>query len=205
MPVSEIIRLDEAQILIWDLCETTEELFAQQNVVTQEELDCLSSPKRKREFLATRVALSKLAGYEIRVGYTDERKPVDLESMFQLSFSHSAGKVAVMMHPDRCVGVDIEKQGDKVASLYSRFMGAEEQGDFDCGNNVNILQIIWSVKEALYKIIGKGAVDFAATLRVLPFELKEQGMLEAVYLPKATKYTLHYVQKEGYSLVYCIE
>lgn len=205
MPVSEIIRLAEGQILIWDLCETVEQLLGRQTVVTQDELEQFTAQKRKREYLATRVALMELTGAEIQVDYTHERKPFAVNSNLQLSFSHSADRVAVMIHPEKCVGVDIEKQGNKVAALYTRFMGEQEQCDFGQGSDVHVLQIIWSAKEALYKIIGKEAVDFAETLRVLPFNRQESGALEALHLPKAKKYTLHYMQKEGYTLVYCIE
>jgi len=200
-----ICQIDDAQLLVWEVTESVEELKNQLSLIDMAELEKKVSDKRKLEFLGVRVALKQLLGYEVTVKYDAEGKPFLTDNSFHISVSHSGKWIAVMAHPTRAVGIDIEVPTDKIQKLYTRFLSETEQNELSGGQNIQQLQIAWSAKEALYKIIGKEAVDFAKQLRIYPFEVKESGEIRAEHIPTKQQYKLHYHQQSAYTLVYCAE
>ena len=200
----DIISFEGARLLIFEVTESVEALFQQLDYVDYNEFSKLVSDKRKKEYLGVRVALKFLLGVEKIIQYDTERKPSLSDNSFQLSVSHSGSWIAVMVHPIRAVGIDIEVPTPKIQNIYKRFLNETEQAAFSNGDNLNQLLLAWSGKEALYKIIGKEAVDFANQLHLFPFENKKEGTFNAEHIPTKQKYQLHYIQNELYTLVYCI-
>ena len=201
----KLCPIESAQLLIWEITESIEELKNQLLSVDMAELEKKVSDKRKLEFLGVRVALKHMLGYEIAVKYDAEGKPFLVDESLHISVSHSGKWIAVMAHPDKSVGIDIEVPTDKIQKLYTRFLSETEQEELSGGQNIQQLQIAWSAKEALYKIIGKEAVDFAKQLRIYPFEVSENGEIRAEHIPSNQQYKLHYHQQSAYTLVYCAE
>jgi len=110
-----------------------------------------------------------------------------------------------MAHSTCSIGVDVECPNDKIQKIYTRFLSNVEQKDLSNGKNINQLLLAWSVKEALYKIIGKEAVDFANQLRIFHFEPKLSGEIMAQHTPTKKLYQLRYIQNSAYTLVYCVD
>jgi 4'-phosphopantetheinyl transferase EntD len=80
-----------------------------------------------------------------------------------------------------------------------------EQKALSEGKDLNQLQIAWSAKEALYKIIGKEAVDFSNHLQLFSFEAQKEGKINVVHIPTNKIYNLRYIQTSDYTLVYCLD
>jgi len=201
------IQNSKFKIQIWEITESIDELLQEiQHSDTLADFRKIKTDKRKLEFLAVRVALKKLLNEECYIFYTDEGKPFLSENRYNISISHSKNWVAVAVHPNRQIGVDIECWSDKIPKLYKRFLSEKEQKTLSNGTNTKQLQIAWSAKEALYKIIGKTAVDFANQLQIFPFNAeKENGEFTAKHLVSGKLYTLYYHQNPDYVLVYCVE
>jgi 4'-phosphopantetheinyl transferase len=207
MPIQALknmIPIDGVRLLVWELTESIDDLLLQLPGLDLFELENKTSEKRKLEFLGVRVAMKVLLGKEIAIIYDANGKPFLADNSFQISISHSGKWIAVMAHPSHKVGVDIEIPTDKIRKIYKRFLSLTEQDELSGGNNTNQLQLAWSAKEALYKIIGKEAVDFANQLQILPFEVKHTGEIKAKHIPTNTYYLLHYIQNSAYTLVYCL-
>ena len=204
MPINNIISIDDARVLVWEVTETIDELKLKLKELDENEFDQIVSEKRKLEYLGIRVALSELLGEEIRICYTDERKPFFVNKKYGISVSHSGKWIAVMIHPQRPVGIDIEIPTTKIQRVYTRFLSEIEQAELSNGQDFAQLQIAWSAKEALYKIIGNAAVDFASQLRIFSFEAKDEGEILAEHIPTKRTYQLHYIQHSDYTLVYCL-
>jgi 4'-phosphopantetheinyl transferase len=204
MPVSNIISFEDAQLLVWEVTESLDELKLQLKELDENEFEQIVSEKRKLEFLGIRVSLKELLGEEVRICYTDERKPYLANSKYEISVSHSGKWIAVMIHPERLAGIDIEIPTAKIQKIYTRFLSETEQAELSNGQDLMQLQIAWSAKEALFKIIGKEAVDFANQLRLFPFEVKAEGEISAEHVPTKKTYQLHYIQQPAYTLVYCL-
>lgn len=204
MPVSKLFTFENAQVLVWEVTETIDELKQQLAKINSNEWENLVSEKRKREYLGVRIALKELIGEEPDVLYTEDRKPYLANCRFEISVSHSGKWIAVMTHADKQVGIDVEVPTAKIQKVYTRFLSETEQIELSVGENVKMMQLAWSAKEALYKIIGIEAVDFAKQLRIYPFELKESGEMSAVHVPTNILYQLNYIQHTEYTLVYCL-
>jgi len=185
--------------------QNIEELLREiQHSDTLADFEKIKTDKRKLEFLAVRVALKKMLGKEVYVSYTDEGKPFLAENEHFISISHSKNWIAVALNSDAQVGIDIECWSDKIQKVYKRFLSEEEQTYL--ADDAKKLQIAWSAKEVLYKIIGKTAVDFARQLQILPFDASENhGNLSAKHLVSGKIYNLHYFYNEDFVLVWCVD
>ena len=201
-----IVTIDDAKLLVWEITQSIDELVSGFEGFTLFAVDFekINSDKRKLEFLGTRWLLKILLGKEINVQYTADGKPYLNDGSYHLSLSHSGKWMAVMIHPTKHVGIDIECPTDKIQKVYKRFLSETEQVELSNGKDIKQLQIAWSAKEALYKIIGKEAVDFANQLRLLPFEVQKEGRITAQHITTNTVYQLTYTQTAAYTLVYCI-
>jgi 4'-phosphopantetheinyl transferase len=195
MPVNtpdHITLTEGARLLIWEITEGIETLKAQLALPNSDELERRLTDKRKLEYLAVRVALKKLLGAEKTVVYDDDGKPHLSDNSYHISVSHSAQWIAVMAHPSRLVGVDVEMQTDKIQKIYKRFLNEDEQVELGNGKNNVQLMLAWSAKEA-------------AQLHIFPFEVYEYGEIMAQHVPTQKEYRLNYIQHSGYTLVYCID
>ena len=203
----EILKIQDAQIIVLELTETVNELiqFVQLSDNERIEFANIQSEKRKFEFLGIRFACKKLTGKNADLVYDENGKPHFSKQKLNISISHTKNLFAVVVHPNRHVGIDIEQNTDKVQKVYHRFLSKKEQITF--GNVINIreLQIIWSAKEALYKIIGHEAVDFANQLEISSFEINKTGNLDGIHLPTQKSFKLNYKLTDQYTLVYCID
>jgi len=203
----DIIRDEEAIILIGTSSEENEVLrsLLLNDAVYQDEIKQISNSKRIREFLMVRLLLQHFFGYNPVVMYNNDGKPALNEKGYELSISHCSDYAAVILHPNRKVGIDIEKRGRNVRKVAPRFLGPEEQADFYTHENTETLLLIWSAKEALFKIIGKEALDFADSFRIFPFEPALSALMQAEYKKTGIKYQLPYRCTNSYVLVWCVE
>ena len=202
----ELIIVAEAKVLVWELTESVDTLYQQLNLNESENaaFNKIISEKRKLEFLGIRVALMALLGKETRIEYDAQGKPHLADKSYHISVSHSNKWIAVMAHPTNMVGIDIECPTGKIQKIYQRFLSIIEQQELSNGKDIRQLLLAWSAKEALYKIIGKEAINFATQLRIFPFEVSNSGTLKAQHIPTNSFYQLYYQQSETYTLVYCL-
>jgi len=203
---SEIsLQFDGAKLLVVQLSESVDELYQKwhQKGLDTGEYEKITSEKRKKEYLGVRLAMRSLLEKDLLICYNSEGKPFVEDQSYQISISHSNKWIAVMAHPTNLVGIDIEYPTDKIKKIYTRFLSQTEQDDLSNGNDIAQLQLAWSAKEALYKIIGKQAIDFANQLRIFPFEAKNKGEIQAQHIESNTLYSLFYIQTAEYTLVYC--
>jgi 4'-phosphopantetheinyl transferase len=201
-----IVTIDDAKLLVWEITQSIDELVSgfEDFTLFAVDFEKINSDKRKFEFLGTRWLLKILLGKETNVQYTADGKPYLNDGSYHISLSHSGKWMAVMIHPTKHVGIDIECPTDKIQKVYKRFLSETEQTELSDGKDIKQLQIAWSAKEALYKIIGKEAIDFANQLRLLPFEVQKEGQITAEHLVTNTVYQLTYTQTAAYTLVVCI-
>ena len=202
----DLILLKDAKLLVWEIAKNIENLKEQLNLTESDnsKFNKIASDKRKLEFLGIRIALKTLLGKEVQIEYNEDGKPHLSDSSYQISVSHSNKWIAVMAHPTQKVGIDIECPTDKIQKLYKRFLSITEQTELSSGKDNRQLLLAWSAKEALFKIIGKEAIDFANQLRIFPFEVKSFGEIKAQHIPTESLYQLFYHQTDKYTLVYCL-
>ncbi len=202
---TEELHYRGAKILIGMMDEEVEDLQSQLSnfEVYVKEYQNIHLEKRKKEFLSARILLNQLLEHEVQVLYDEHQKPHLKDQSAQISITHSRNYVSVIAHKNYFVGIDLELRTKKISNIAARFLNQRElsymQGD------ISKMEIAWSTKEALYKIIGKKAVDFAESFEILPFQMNDSGDLFVLYTYGSRIYTLRYLQNEIYTLAIVVD
>lgn len=194
---------------LWKIEESEETLRAGLQL-KQHEIDFieqLSAGKRLQHWLATRLLLRTLMNTNdyIDCGMDEHGKPYLLNSVYQISFSHSFDYAAVMISSEVQVGIDIELIKHKIKSIKHKFLTDLELAQPQIGDNTNGLYVSWCAKEAIYKWHGKKGLEFRQHIHIKPFKLKDEGTLKAVVeLPQGNKEVdLSYFKTvDGYMVAY---
>ena len=206
MPLYRTYRKGDLTVGVWKVDETVEQLRSMFHhfSIYEEAFSRFSSEKRQQEWLAVRVLLKELCGEEKEIVYHPSGKPYLKDRSACISFSHTHGYVAVALHPCAEVGVDIEQYGTRVQRVASRFIREDEQVSVEAGDEVYALLLHWSAKETMFKLMEEEAVDFIGHLRIMPFQPKESGILEAYEYRSGRdrKFLLHYDTHPDYVLTY---
>ena len=175
--INNKISAKGAFLKVYEITENVDKLLEKLQLSEYEQVKfkIITSEKRKLEFLGIRIAFKEMFGKELEIRYDSVGKPYLMNNSYEISISHSKKWIAVMAHPIRPVGIDIECRNDKIQKLHKRFLSEVEQKELSNGENISQLELAWSAKEALFKIIGNEAVDFSKQLRIFTFEAKNQG------------------------------
>ena len=195
-----------ATILVWEITENEADL---EKLLTnldsyKSDLEKLTSSKRRLEFLTSRITINTLLNKNVNVLYDSNGKPLLENELSYISISHSKNWVAVIHHPTRQVGIDIEFPTVRINKIAHRFLNQAEQESFSDEEQKKEIQLIWSAKEALYKIIGSEVADFANQLTVLPFKVQKEGTFTALQHTNVSIFEMHYIVSEHFNLVFCI-
>lgn len=209
MAIYHKISRKNISVCIFENRYSVEELLAffNNSEIYKKEIEEFTYEKRKKEYLGLRVALKECYdnGENYKIIYDKDGKPSLENSEKFISFSH-----ACIWNVSACsnkkVGVDIEIPSEKLRRVSSKFLSEEEIKDFSPKTaDLETLCLLWSSKEVLYKIIGHDTVDFAAQLRIFPFEKKQTGEIRAEHISKKRIYTLFYEIDERFIIVFGTE
>jgi phosphopantetheinyl transferase len=97
----------------------------------------------------------------------------------------------------------------RVEKVKHKFLHPEELRFVNSQSNsqqINLLTLLWSAKEAMFKWYGLGEVDFSEMMRTFPFELKDEGIINAAFMKDdlQQRLLLHYRMVEGLSLAWIV-
>ena len=204
MPVIEDIQLSsKTRIIVWEIKETSDFLKSELDLsdLSKKTLRKKKSEIHQKQFLAVRNILKTLSIHDSDLSYDVDGKPF-IKSGY-ISISHSEEFVAVIISDEK-VGVDIESNSDKCFRIMQKFVGTENE--FPIKIDMKIAQLIWNMKECLYKIIDFKEIDFKENLIVIPFSLNEKQT--KIWFVKNEFYQVHnvnYFINKNYSLAYIID
>lgn len=169
-------------VAIWHMTESEEELMASLangDALLEEARGRFKAAGRRLEWLSVRRLVHEL-GITSPIAYLPSGRPYLKDDERRISISHTRGYAAVALHTDSPVGLDIEQRTDKVWRVKDKFLSHEEKLFLPSEKkNVEPMLVIWTVKEALFKLVDKPGVDFAEHFHVSPFEVAEVGSLVA--------------------------
>lgn len=121
--------------------------------------------KRRREHLAWRRIVREELGTNVAIDYNVVGAPtVDTPNTY-ISVSHGADMVAVAI-ADEAVGVDIEALERNFDRVKSRYMSDVESALDD---NHDWAAMVWSAKEAIYKLYGRREVDLMDDIHITAY------------------------------------
>ena len=179
---------DDAQLYVWEITETEQELLAS-TAVPDDELEELSftrSEARRKEKLATRALLNEIFPEKLYLGHHDNGKPFLQNTAMEISISHTERFVAILLHPDEDLGIDIECLNRDFSAVEKKALTEDEIDDLDddAEEKHEQLAIYWCAKEAIYKRMSLYGVDFAEQIEIERFNPDDEGELDATFTYK---------------------
>jgi 4'-phosphopantetheinyl transferase len=215
MPLTYKIYLSpDTCIAVWRVTETPAFFSKRLPPTSAEEQDLLArmQPKAQAERLASRYLLHLLKGKDYTFQKDIFGKPFLHNSLnikdFEISISHSHGRVAAMYAPQRC-GIDIQKEDLRLTKLQSKFLSETERAALNPKHELSDLHVYWGAKEALYKAYGERGVDFKTQLFVAPWGVPANRNLQEThgYFQKSDfrqNYKIYYKKISKYYLVFVL-
>lgn len=156
---------EDGELSIWHATEDTEELL---KILGREpDFSPVKSGKRKRELISSRILAKSMLNKDVDIIYNGSGKPSLKDSEFKISVSHTGDFVAVLIHPEKEAGVDIELIHERIFNITHKFISEEESKLFKTKELVELYKI-WGAKEVVYKIYGRKEVDFKKDFLCLP-------------------------------------
>ncbi len=202
MPIAFYQVHPQANVSLWKITESIEELRQMMSAITDESA-CEADFKLEssvKEWMASRLALAHLLPPSFAI-YRKENKGLGLlNSALNVSVSHTKGYAAAIVSRYKC-GVDVEIVGNRIARIAHKFVGQNEQWAMD----IEELYQLWGAKETMYKIDGHGGLDFKKQLEVSQPLEKKVWVGEIRKQPNGIKCVLYKKQTEQALLVWGIE
>ncbi len=147
---------------VWEITEDFGTLYPMVKLAKVEKarLASFRSMSRKLEWLSVRALIKSMMGDDVRIIYNTENKPFLKGADANISISHSRNLTAILVSPDKRVGIDLEYMSGKISKVGYKFVNEKEKITSDPEKKKFHLYLHWCAKEALYKICDKQDVNF---------------------------------------------
>ena len=208
MPLYKTITVDEStNVLIWKIEESYDSLCQGIELTQhcQNRVDNMKSDMHRRGFMSVRHLLAVMGYVDHDLFYDEFGKP-HLKDGKQISISHSYEFAGIIIS-DKLVGIDIEKQREKIHRIAHKFVNEFENKYIEQQNSdkTRALTIIWGAKESLYKLYATAGLSFEQHIFISPFELLYPFVYGAInYNNKISHYDLNFIEFEGFTCVYAL-
>lgn len=207
MPLYKTITINPTtKVFIWKIEESFETLSEgtelTKNCITR--VSKMKSDIHRRGFMSIR-HLMALTGYTDHDLYYDENGKPHLTGDKHISITHSFHFSAIIIS-DGEVGIDIEKQRNKILKIAHKFTPIEEYRTIANEDALmRKLTIVWCAKESLYKSFAEKGVSFMEHIYVEEFMLDDYKTTATVtYDDKQQKYNVDYLEFEGFTCAYAL-
>ena len=206
MPIHKRLTVNETtKVLIWKIEESFEELFKGIELTEKNSnrLNNMKSDLHRRGFLSVRHLLNEVGYTDADLVYDEFGKPHLKNGKF-ISITHSFTFSGIIISDDQPVGIDIEKQRDKILKIAHKFTPIEAYKSIANHDAlVSKLTIVWGAKESLYKIYGKKKLLFLENIYIDDFSFEtNQTTGNILYESKTTTFKIHFLETEGFTCVY---
>lgn len=207
MPLFKTITVNkDTKVLIWKIEESFDTLYSGISLTEKSEnrISKMLSDIHKRGYLSIRHLL-KIEGYtDHDLVYNGDGKP-DLKDGKHISISHSHEFSGIIISTSE-VGIDIEKQRDKILNIANKFTPLKEYRTL--ANDSAVIQkltIVWCAKEALYKLYANRGVSFLHHVDVKDFQFEDmQTTADIIFNGKVHTFKVHFFEFEGFTCAYAL-
>jgi 4'-phosphopantetheinyl transferase len=205
MPLYKTIIVDEGtKVLIWKIEETLDWLVDDIQLTNhcQQRVNGMKSILHKRGFMSIRHLFAEM-GYTDHDLYYDENGKPHLKDGKCISITHSFNFTAIIISEDE-VGIDIEKQRDKILKIAEKFTPLKEYHTLANEEAlIRKLTIVWGAKESIYKLHAEPGLGFLQHINISDFDFDNKRTTGKVYFKgKSTSYELKFLEFEGFTCVY---
>lgn len=207
MPLYKTITPNsQTTVKIWKITESYDDLFHPLTLKPEsfERVSGMKSEIHQRGFLSVRHLLRSF-GYTDQDLFYDENGKPHLNDGKHISISHSFTFSGVAIS-DYEIGIDIEKQRDKIGVIAHKFVEYElDYLDKESENYIQKLTVIWCIKESLYKLFATPGMLFKDHFLVIPFMLEDNETISWIdFENKKHRFTGHFFEFEDFTCAYTI-
>lgn len=207
MPLYKRITINpHTKLLIWKIEEPYEELNKGMELtpLCRERVEGMKSDIHRRGFLSVRHLLAQEGYNDKDLYYDDLGKPHLTDGRF-ISITHSFEFSGIIVS-DREVGIDIEKQRDKILLIAQKFTPLEEYRTLaNTDALIRKLTIVWGAKEAVYKLYAQPKVSFLQHINITDFDFDDQKTTGRISFNGHTSwYEFEFMEFEGFTCVYTL-
>ncbi len=200
---------NEAEIGVWEITETEEELKELSSTPTDEmeEISFIKSESMRKQRLAVRALLNTMFDDKVYLSHHDNGKPYIENNPINISITHTDRFVAVILHDEEDVGIDIESLDRDFSVVEKKALSEDEIEDLDDEKRNEQLAIYWCAKEAIFKRLSVYNLDFAEQIEIERFRPRGEGELEATFINKdedEEEFELEYITFERHVLVWVV-
>ncbi|WP_242133786.1 4'-phosphopantetheinyl transferase family protein [Aestuariivivens marinum] len=208
MPLFKTIDVNsQTTVKIWKITESFNVLKREVSLKPENETRVLGMKSEIHQcgFLSVRCLLKEFGYKDFDLFYDVNGKP-HLKDGKHISISHSFIFSAVIISNEP-VGIDIEKQRDKIAVIKHKFLDYEcdylNENDTDY---IKQLTVLWCIKESLYKLYAMPGLSFKNHCLVIPFSSNEDVTTAWIdYNDLKTKFAVRYLEFEGFTCSYALK
>ncbi len=208
MPLYNILTVDKStKVYLWKIEESEGELSKDIELTPhcQKRMEGMKSEMHRKGFLSIRHLMAE-AGYVDADLFYDENGKPHLKDGNRISITHSNHFTGIVISTSIEVGIDIEKQREKILRIAHKFTPiAEYRTIANSEALIRKLTVVWGGKEALYKIYAEPGLSFLNHIAIKDFGLsdtKTRG--EIVYQGQTSDYDISFLEFEGFTLVYAL-
>ena len=200
---------NEAEIGVWEITETEEELKELSMTPTDEmeEISFIRSESLRKQRLAVRALLNTLFDDKVYLSHHDNGKPYIENDAINISISHTERFVAVILHKEENVGIDIESLDRDFSVVEKKALSEDEIDDLEDEKRNEQLAIYWCAKEAIFKLLSVYNLDFAEQIEIERFRPRGEGELEATFVNEdgdEEEFDLEYMTFDRHVLVWVL-
>ncbi|MDP5081800.1 MAG: 4'-phosphopantetheinyl transferase superfamily protein [Winogradskyella sp.] len=207
MPLYKSIRVNsQTTVKIWKIEESYDELLSPLDLkpTSLERVLGMKSDLHRRGFLSVRHLL-RAFGYSDQDLYYDSNGKPHLKDGKFISITHSFTFSGVIISENE-VGIDIEKQRDKIQIIAHKFVDYEfNYLNINAADYIRKLTVIWGIKESLYKLFATPGMLFKVHFLVIPFMLEDGTTVAWIdYESKKYRYNTAFLEFEGFTCAYVV-
>lgn len=198
MPLFKTIQIESnTTVYVWKITEsiaTLKDIHLSKNSLNR--LNSMKSTSHQKGFLSIRYLLKHLNLTDDDLYYNEFGKPL-LKNKQHISITHSFDFSAIVIS-NQSVGIDIEKNREKIKIIKHRFTDLEQDNLSD-EDYIKQLTFIWGAKESMFKIHPCGGMNFKHDLIIDAFTSQNaKGIINTPEMKQNCDIFFH--QLENYSL-----
>lgn len=208
MPLYKTIAVNsQTTVKIWEITESFDNLMAPLNLRAESlnRVNGMKSELHRRGFISVRHLLAEFGYKDADLFYDTNGKP-HLKDGKHISITHSFTFSAIIISTVK-VGIDVEKQRDKIGVIAKKFIDYEFKYLFETDKDyIKKLTVIWGIKESLYKLFATPGMLFKTHFLVIPFSIEDQETVAWIdYKNTKYRYTTRFLEFDGYTCAYVLE
>ena len=201
--LKEFIINDKTKIKLWKVMMgelNTKELNSdEKNLLKLKKNNIL-----REQFLATRKVLA-LENSDYKITYNNNGKP-SLNSKYNISISHSHEIAAVAISDNSKIGLDVQLKESKIFNIQNKFLNKYEKSNIGDDPTVDILTMVWTSKESIYKSIGLKGISFSENIKIdKVIEKDKTGIGYYINGTEKVKFDLKFFYVDEYTICFAYQ